>query len=107
MLITNLNLPIPLVDISSFLDSNAPSESKQVTAESIHSACKEFGCFYLIGHGVSNEKIESIKAYSRQFFSYPEEIKEKISISKGDGTRGYKKLDLNVTSNLIYSLTQD
>ncbi|CAN1773167.1 Protein DMR6-LIKE OXYGENASE 1 [Linum perenne] len=61
---------IPLIDLS------AAPEMKLV--EQIRNACKEWGFFQVINHGVSLEVREKMEAASREFFGQPLEEKRKV-----------------------------
>ncbi|CAN1133551.1 Protein DMR6-LIKE OXYGENASE 1 [Linum perenne] len=61
---------IPLIDLS------AAPEMKLV--EQIRNACKEWGFFQVINHGVSSEVREKMEAASREFFGQPLEEKRKV-----------------------------
>jgi isopenicillin N synthase-like dioxygenase len=78
------NTTIPIIDLQSFL-SNNPAEKALVAAQ-IHEACKSFGVFYLINHGIDESNIlQNMKA----FFNLSSEEKNAIKISKKGIARGY------------------
>ena len=90
------SLPLPLIDIGPFLDP-AKAADKTTCVEHICAACRDVGFFYLIGHGIPNEMIQSVIDLSRQFFDRPDEEKQAISIASNDAARGYQRLGENVT----------
>ncbi|WJZ82616.1 hypothetical protein VitviT2T_002357 [Vitis vinifera] len=54
----------------------------------VQSACKEWGFFQLINHGVAEEVIEKMKAVVQEFFKLP--LKEKNAYAKlPNGVEGY------------------
>ncbi|KAK1304426.1 S-norcoclaurine synthase 1 [Acorus calamus] len=60
--------------------SISPSSSNQRFSheelKNLHSACEDWGFFYLINHGVSGEVIEKMKMDVKEFFRQPLEVKE-------------------------------
>ncbi|EGF76933.1 hypothetical protein BATDEDRAFT_36127 [Batrachochytrium dendrobatidis JAM81] len=88
---------LPIVDISAFVSGKGTFEEKTVTAKAIDSACREFGFFYLIGHGLSEHEVSEIRTLSCDFFALPLEEKEEISIEKTDLARGYQRIGQNIT----------
>ncbi|KAJ3195250.1 hypothetical protein HK101_000712 [Irineochytrium annulatum] len=94
---------LPIIDVSPFvaeMEGRADADTaraKAAVAVEIDKACREYGFFYLKGHGIPMELYESVKTKSRDFFQLPQEEKEKISITKSDLSRGYQRLGQNVT----------
>ncbi|KAF3065870.1 hypothetical protein GL218_09347 [Daldinia childiae] len=83
---------IPTVDISPFTDPNASEEAKNGVVDAIRHACTKYGFFYLTGHGVSEEKRNSILKCSRRFFELSMEERMDVWIGKsmGKSFRGYE-----------------
>ena len=72
---------IPIVD----LDANEDDIIQQ-----LQDACSLYGFFYLKGHGISLDLMDSVLAEARDFFSQPEEIKARVGPgSPGPEFRGY------------------
>ncbi|KAL4566257.1 hypothetical protein LXL04_030370 [Taraxacum kok-saghyz] len=69
------SVQLPVIDIS--------SSDRISTANSIRQACIEYGFFYLINHGISEELLQTVFDESKKFFSLPLEEKLKLS-RKGD-----------------------
>ncbi|KAJ1332906.1 hypothetical protein BSLG_008533 [Batrachochytrium salamandrivorans] len=88
---------LPIVDISPFVSGTGTQEQKAVTAKAVDSACREFGFFYLVGHGLSEAEVAEIRELSKEFFELPISEKEEISISKTDLARGYQCVGQNIT----------
>jgi isopenicillin N synthase-like dioxygenase len=63
---------IPIVDLSGLYD-----ERRNKTVEEISDACKEWGFFQVINHGVSAELLMAGREVSREFFRLPLEEKQK------------------------------
>ncbi|KAL1924670.1 uncharacterized protein VTP21DRAFT_4324 [Calcarisporiella thermophila] len=88
---------LPIIDISPFVSSSSDPAEKRSCAEAIHTACRDVGFFYLVGHGVPTELNEEVLKVAREFFERPEEEKLAIGIEKNDNARGYQKLGQNIT----------
>ncbi|XP_077226857.1 protein SRG1-like [Tasmannia lanceolata] len=75
---------IPTIDMQSLLQGESlPSELKK-----LHSACKDWGFFQLVNHGVSYSLIDRIKSEIEDFFKLPMEEKRRFS-QKPDDVQGY------------------
>ncbi|KAI9355110.1 hypothetical protein DFJ73DRAFT_826208 [Zopfochytrium polystomum] len=104
-------LRLPIIDISPFVeeferkrtgengddgtDGDFAAKKAQVARE-VDSACRNYGFFYLKGHGMSAEQMIGMREIVREFFQLPDQEKRAISISE-DSVRGYQKLGQNVT----------
>ncbi|KIY67560.1 Clavaminate synthase-like protein [Cylindrobasidium torrendii FP15055 ss-10] len=91
---------LPIIDISPYL-SNAPDSvaRRKDVANALHSACTDFGFFYLNLAGfIDPSTPDGLAALAREFFHLPQEEKDKISLSNQDYARGYQKLRENVTN---------
>ncbi|KAK2662433.1 hypothetical protein Ddye_001007 [Dipteronia dyeriana] len=66
----NGSLQIPVIDMSKLVDNDDYGELAK-----LHSACKEWGFFQLINHGVSEAVIEKMKIDIQEFFKLPLEVK--------------------------------
>jgi isopenicillin N synthase-like dioxygenase len=75
-------LNIPIVDISSLVSPNSSPEAVKETNEAIGKACREWGFFYIVGHGVKASFIEKVQALSREFFRKPKEFKQMVARSE-------------------------
>ncbi|KAJ3214352.1 hypothetical protein HK099_006906 [Clydaea vesicula] len=89
----NLNLNLPLIDISPFL------KEAEMHTDSVSNAIAKKASAELMdkGHGIEDSKFKEILSLAREFFSQSPDEKEKISITKGDLARGYQRLGQNVT----------
>lgn len=107
---------LPIIDISPYL-SDAPDSvaRRKDVASALHSACTDFGFFYLNLSGfIDPSKPDGLAALAREFFHLPQEEKDLISLSNQDYARGvcayttpylqshsyqgYQKLKENVTN---------
>ncbi|PRQ23273.1 putative oxoglutarate/iron-dependent dioxygenase, non-heme dioxygenase domain-containing protein [Rosa chinensis] len=71
---------IPLIDLSplSCPDSISDPKAIEVLVREIGNACKNWGFFQVINHGVPQEKREKVETAARKFFAQPLEEKRKI-----------------------------
>ncbi|CAI0396516.1 unnamed protein product [Linum tenue] len=73
---------IPLIDMSKLNDVRDDEAAK------LHSACKDWGFFQVINHGVAEEVILKMKADIQEFFSQP--LEEKMEYAQlPNGIEGY------------------
>ena len=76
---------IPLIDLSTISSPNSTLDNDQalgVLVEEIGDACKNWGFFQVINHGVPLAKRQSIEKASRIFFGQPLEEKRKVRRSE-------------------------
>ena len=78
---------IPLIDIAP-LFSDEPKDWTAV-AEQIDQACQGSGFFYIKGHGVSHETMQSVMTMAKTLFDSPMALKKAIDITQSDHHRGY------------------
>jgi isopenicillin N synthase-like dioxygenase len=60
---------VPVVDLAPARTAGAAGRHR--VAEEIRAACEELGFFVITGHGVAQEKIDSIQATAQRFFDMP------------------------------------
>ncbi|KAJ7212124.1 Clavaminate synthase-like protein [Mycena pura] len=93
---------LPIINIASYLRTSQNPEdiaARQATSEALHSACLQFGFFYLdISEYIDPGIPEELATLAHQFFALPQEEKDKLSISNQDNARGYARLKENVTN---------
>ncbi|CAI0379273.1 unnamed protein product [Linum tenue] len=65
---------LPVIDLQSLLDP----ESMDSELAKLHSACKDWGFFQLVNHGISSGLLEEMKAQVQEFFNLPMEEKKKL-----------------------------
>lgn len=89
---------LPIVDITSYLTDSSTPEERQKTAKTLDDACRQFGFFYVTGHGLDLSYLKSLLSLGHDFFDLPVETKEKIHIHQSmDKVRGWQKIGENVT----------
>ncbi|BEJ12960.1 hypothetical protein CspHIS471_0301340 [Cutaneotrichosporon sp. HIS471] len=92
------NERLPIVDIAAYLDDSASHEDRNKARDALDRACREFGFFYVIGHGLDSSYLGSLLQRGHDFFDQPQDKKNAIHIfNSQDGVRGYQKLGENVT----------
>ncbi|KAI5670742.1 hypothetical protein M9H77_11106 [Catharanthus roseus] len=74
---------IPVIDLQKLLISQDDSELQKLDF-----ACKEWGIFQLINHGVSSSLVEKLKQEIEEFFNLPIEEKMRYEQEEGD-LQGY------------------
>ncbi|MFC4313457.1 isopenicillin N synthase family dioxygenase [Steroidobacter flavus] len=90
------SLQLPVVDLSSMHDGAA---ARLELARELDAACRQFGFFYLVGHGVQTRQVQALMASARAFFDAPLDAKRSIHMSKGGRAwRGYFQLGEELTS---------
>ncbi|XP_038689857.1 protein SRG1-like [Tripterygium wilfordii] len=65
---------IPVIDLQSLFSS----QSVDAELAKLHFACKDWGFFQLVNHGVSSSLLEKMKAEVQDFFNLPMEEKKKF-----------------------------
>ncbi|XP_059623724.1 oxoglutarate-dependent flavonoid 7-O-demethylase 1-like [Cornus florida] len=71
----------PVINFHTLLSAGTSMDSE---LQKMHSACKEWGFFQLINHGVSSSLMEKVKIEIQEFFRLPIEEKKKYSQEPGD-----------------------
>ncbi|KAL6137855.1 hypothetical protein ACLB2K_063144 [Fragaria x ananassa] len=78
---TNL-ATIPTIDMTQFVLRNQSANNPEL--EKLHSACKEWGIFQLVNHGVSSALLDKVKQELEDFFKLPLEEKMRYKVRPGD-----------------------
>ncbi|KAK9268688.1 hypothetical protein L1049_000448 [Liquidambar formosana] len=71
---------VPVINMQSLLSE----ESMDSELAKLHSACKEWGFFQLVNHGVSSSLVEKTKMEIQDFFNLPMEEKKKFWQHSGE-----------------------
>ncbi|KAJ0080707.1 hypothetical protein Patl1_10269 [Pistacia atlantica] len=79
--------PLPVIDLQKLLSGDLTDSE----LDKLHDACKEWGFFQLINHGVSSSLVEKVKIETQEFFNLPMEEKKKYWQKEGD-TEGFGQL---------------
>jgi isopenicillin N synthase-like dioxygenase len=84
-------LQIPIVDVS--------MEDRKIVARPIGQACRDFGFFYVVGHGVHEDIVKRLEEISRRFFAQNLQTKLEIAMARGGRAwRGYFPVGGELTS---------
>jgi isopenicillin N synthase-like dioxygenase len=87
---------LPIIDISALI-SGVPE--RIAIASQMNQACREWGFFYIVGHGISEGLQDRLEQLSRQFFAQDLSTKSKISMALGGKAwRGYFPVGDELTS---------
>lgn len=84
---------IPTIDMSAWLDENGSSPAAlDAVVKEVSDACRAFGFFQLVGHGIPFEMQSEVFACAQRFFEMPLNEKMGVSIKKAMGlaNRGYE-----------------
>ncbi|PIA25567.1 hypothetical protein AQUCO_11100022v1 [Aquilegia coerulea] len=73
---------VPVIDMKRLLFND--DSVKESELEKLHSACKHWGFFQVVNHGVSSLLIEKIKSEIQEFFNLSYEEKKKLWQQPGD-----------------------
>ncbi|XAR66643.1 Codeine 3-O-demethylase [Bertholletia excelsa] len=65
---------VPVIDLRSLLSG----DQMETELERLHSACREWGFFQVVNHGVSSSLLEEFKREITEFFRLPMEEKQKL-----------------------------
>ncbi|KAF2293661.1 hypothetical protein GH714_003926 [Hevea brasiliensis] len=82
-IITDQSLSVPLIDLAKLLNQ----DSQAMELQKLHSACKHWGLFQLINHGVSDESVRN-RDQAQEFFELPLQEKERW-VQKPGNLEGY------------------
>ncbi|TFK55599.1 Clavaminate synthase-like protein [Heliocybe sulcata] len=85
------NFRIPLIDFSKFTQAKTADEKKR-TAQDIVDGFREVGFVYLDKHGIPDWQVENAFKKSAQFFSLPQETKDKLAWEDPRSNRGYVRV---------------
>ncbi len=83
---------VPIIDISELLiDSSSPASASAI--EAIANACRTWGFFQVVNHGISSDLIERVWRQTRDLFALPQQAKQSILRSR-DNPWGYYNNEL-------------
>jgi isopenicillin N synthase-like dioxygenase len=87
---------LPVIDLSLF---DAGDPWRDHVAAQVDWAASEFGFFYIVGHGIEQEVIDSLLRLSHTFFDQNAETKNRVHMSRGGRAwRGYFPVGGELTS---------
>lgn len=85
-----MTIQLPVVDMSGL--SSSDKAERQAVAESLNRACRDYGFFYCIGHGVPRELMQAVLQQAQAFFKLPNEYKITLDKSLSPCNRGYETI---------------
>ncbi|XP_047147551.1 thebaine 6-O-demethylase-like [Vigna umbellata] len=77
----SLSDQIPVIDLAKLF---LPQELKPPELENLHLACKQWGFFQVINHGIDMEVVEDVKRGAEELFNLSMEDKKKLWQREGD-----------------------
>src|SRR5262249_37370944 len=87
---------LPVVDVTSLLSDR---RDHRPVARELRAACRDYGFFYITGHGIDEHLQERLEETSRHFFASDLQTKLTISMSRGGRAwRGYFPVGGELTS---------
>src|SRR5215467_14211226 len=93
---THYHSNIPVIDVGALVTG---AEGRHQVAADIGQACREYGFFYIVEHGVSEHLQRRLEELSRNFFAQDIEAKLQVSMSRGGRAwRGYFPIGGELTS---------
>ncbi|QRV25344.1 isopenicillin N synthase family dioxygenase [Marinomonas foliarum] len=81
---------LPIINLSGY--QQASKNQKQELSAKIGEACREFGFFYITGHGIEESLQTRLFSESSKFFDLPSKNKLKIDKKFSKANRGYEPL---------------
>jgi isopenicillin N synthase-like dioxygenase len=89
-------MQLPIIDVAPIVSHR---DDRYRVAEQIGEACREFGFFYAVGHGVDENLQTRLEDASRRFFALDLNTKQEIRMSRGGRAwRGYFPVGGELTS---------
>ena len=76
---------IPLVDLSPLLTTPIPGDGDEIPeallglVAEVEAACRDWGFFQVINHGVPTQLLERVQSAAREFFALPMDEKRRVS----------------------------
>ena len=88
---------LPVIDMRPLFEGNAAAQRS--VAQALRQACRNWGFFYISGHGIASETLASLDRAARAFFALPEAEKQAVAMARGGPAwRGYFPLGGELTS---------
>ena len=91
---------LPVLDIANYL-SNPHDDEADEFVNTLRETCHGPGFFYLTGHGIDMQTIDSVLAVANRFFDLPDVEREALAIANSAGFRGYTLLKGNLLNRLF------
>ncbi|KAJ6031416.1 hypothetical protein N7540_002148 [Penicillium herquei] len=83
---------IPLINVSPFTIQGASEAEKERVVAEVRDACRKYGFFQIVGHGIASELQTKVLECAQTFFSLSLEEKQKVGMehAMGESNRGYE-----------------
>ncbi|KAK5685394.1 hypothetical protein LTS10_003472 [Elasticomyces elasticus] len=82
----------PVIDFAPFSSPTSTSLERHAVALKLDEACRNSGFFYLKGHGVPQDMLDSVRSRAIDFFRTASDgEKQSLALKPGDNARGYVK----------------
>lgn len=78
---------LPIIDLAPMF--SASLEERREVGEAVDQACRRYGYFYVVNHGVAAELIDGLVAQAARFFALPQAEKMRYYIGLSTNHRGY------------------
>ncbi|HHU10549.1 MAG TPA: isopenicillin N synthase family oxygenase [Intrasporangiaceae bacterium] len=88
---------LPIIDLRRAADPTTAEEFRTALRE----ATIEVGFFYLIGHGISEERMAGMFDISRRFFALPQAEKESLAMLESPAFHGWTRLGGELTQDKV------
>src|SRR3954464_14340736 len=72
---------IPVIDIGPLRRSRG--EGGAAVGQALDQACRRYGFFSVVGHGIDAELIDRLLSHAREFFAQPDAVKQEIAMRRG------------------------
>ncbi|KAL8364266.1 hypothetical protein RB601_009823 [Gaeumannomyces tritici] len=71
---------VPVIDVSALRSDDEAALGE--LADRVREAAEHTGFFYILGHGIPQERVDAAQAQVRRFFRQPDELKERVVMTK-------------------------
>ena len=95
---TSAPLTLPILDLSRLDDG---PDAAAAFRDDLRQATHDFGFFYLVGHGISQQLQDDVMRTARAFFDLPEADKLAIENLKSPQFRGYTRVGGELTQGIV------
>ncbi|CAN1283337.1 Protein SRG1 [Linum perenne] len=89
----NLDWAVPVIDLQKLASDVSKSSESESELRSLHSACKDWGFFQVVNHGVSKQLLDELRLEVANFFRLPHEEKKRKQLwQQPDNHEGFGQL---------------
>lgn len=87
---------LPVLDLRDF----EGADRRDAFLRELRHTARDIGFFYLVGHGVEEQRVRRIREISRRFFALPQAQKDAIRMANSPHFRGYTRVNHELTRGL-------